>query len=270
MVWKRFLDSVRKTYPTLNVDVSQYQLRTERGKDLPGTSSLLQSGVATGQDLFVAPSAPKQAVTAPKKLSPTKQDLQYVEKLKEEGNEQMKQGQYALACERYSEAISLDDSNAVLYGNRSQAHLSLSQWKEALEDAQRAVEIDGTFAKAYLRGGKAAMALSNHREAHSILVRGLRVADRKNDKLSQQMCRELRKMISDCETQMASLKDTDSSSSNPRSAALEESQKAQLIDQFQRSIEQMQTEFNNGKLRQAKEIAKGILEVVKEIGRAHV
>lgn len=50
-----------------------------------------------------------------------------VEQLKVEGNAFHSQGDYAQARSKYSDAIKLDDGNAVLYANRAATYIALKQ-----------------------------------------------------------------------------------------------------------------------------------------------
>jgi len=52
--------------------------------------------------------------------------------LKDEGNKCMNEKKYQEAVEKYSVAIELDPTNAVLYSNRAQAHLSIDKHHGAL------------------------------------------------------------------------------------------------------------------------------------------
>ena len=78
------------------------------------------------------------------------------EQAKGEGNSLYKGGDYRGAVERYSAAIELNETPAYL-SNRAAAYLMLEQYKNAIADCKRAVEIDSNFLKGYLRWGKALM-----------------------------------------------------------------------------------------------------------------
>ncbi|KPI88193.1 putative DNAJ domain protein [Leptomonas seymouri] len=73
------------------------------------------------------------------------------EALKEEGNKSFKAGAYAEAIQHYSAAIEANPKEAVLYSNRSAAYLKKGQYLPAAADAEKAVEIDNTFVRAYSR-----------------------------------------------------------------------------------------------------------------------
>ena len=58
--------------------------------------------------------------------------------LKEEGNVFLKEGKFALAAEKYSEAIDIHPT-AVLYSNRAQAMIKLESYGLAIRDADMAI-----------------------------------------------------------------------------------------------------------------------------------
>ena len=60
---------------------------------------------------------------------------------------------YDDAIAAYTDAIALDPTNAVYYSNRAAAHTSKGDHASAVADAERAIEVDASFAKAYHRLG---------------------------------------------------------------------------------------------------------------------
>jgi stress-induced-phosphoprotein 1 len=96
------------------------------------------------------------------------------------GNELAKQSEFERAIEKYSEAIRFDPSDHRLYVNRSYCYEKLSYFQEfepffsfskvfqilnaletpsALNDADRAIILDPTWAKSYFRKGRALVGL---------------------------------------------------------------------------------------------------------------
>jgi len=67
----------------------------------------------------------------------------------------LKKGDFQNAIKYYSESMSLDPSNAILPANRAMAHLRLNKYTEALQDCDRAINLDEKFVKAYHRRGTA-------------------------------------------------------------------------------------------------------------------
>ncbi|CAG8485960.1 10388_t:CDS:2 [Ambispora gerdemannii] len=67
------------------------------------------------------------------------------------GNEYFGKKGFTSAVDEYSRGIELDSRNVVLYINRSEAHLRLSQFKRAFDDAETALKIDHKYQKAAIR-----------------------------------------------------------------------------------------------------------------------
>ena len=55
----------------------------------------------------------------------------------------------------YSKAIELDGGNPVFYCNRAAAHSKMNNHHLAIEDCQRAIDMDPSYSKAYGRMGLA-------------------------------------------------------------------------------------------------------------------
>ena len=72
---------------------------------------------------------------------------------------------YENAIKFYSQAIELNPSSAIYYGNRSLAYLRTECYGYALADATRAVEIDKKYIKGYYRRAASNMALGKFRAA---------------------------------------------------------------------------------------------------------
>lgn len=70
---------------------------------------------------------------------------------KDKGNEYIRNNQYDLAIECYTEAIELNPNNHVFFGNRALAFIFKNKWQEALEDANSAIKIDPSYAKGWLQ-----------------------------------------------------------------------------------------------------------------------
>ncbi|KAF2875976.1 heat shock protein-like protein STI1 [Massariosphaeria phaeospora] len=75
--------------------------------------------------------------------------------LKAEGNKLFAEKKFAESIEKFTQAIELDPSNHVLYSNRSGAYASLKDYKHALEDADKVVEIKPDWSKGWGRKGTA-------------------------------------------------------------------------------------------------------------------
>ncbi|XP_043837951.1 small glutamine-rich tetratricopeptide repeat-containing protein alpha-like [Dromiciops gliroides] len=87
------------------------------------------------------------------------------ERLKTEGNEQMKIENFEAAVSFYGKAIELNPANAVYFCNRAAAYSKLGNFAGAVEDCERAISIDSNYSKAYGRMGLALSSLKKHKEA---------------------------------------------------------------------------------------------------------
>jgi small glutamine-rich tetratricopeptide repeat-containing protein alpha len=103
--------------------------------------------VAAGGSSTSAPSA----TPAPKQ--PSAADKAEAEKLKATGNGQMSAKKYDDAIASYTSAIELDPSNPVFYSNRAAAHIGKKDYLSATSDAEKALEVDPKFIRAYSRLG---------------------------------------------------------------------------------------------------------------------
>jgi len=90
------------------------------------------------------------------------------------GNEQFKAGNFPKAIEHFSKAINLE-ANHVLYSNRSACYCSLRQYQEALDDAQKCIEMKGDWGKGYGRKGAALHGLGRFDQAVAAYEKGLDV-----------------------------------------------------------------------------------------------
>ncbi|KAG0556685.1 hypothetical protein M758_11G069900 [Ceratodon purpureus] len=100
---------------------------------------------------------------------------------KEEGNKFVKMGKkhYAEAVDCYTRAIDQNirdpQHNSVCYANRAHVNLLLGNNRRAYEDAEEAIKLNQANVKAYFRGAKAALALKLIPEALNIAEKGLQI-----------------------------------------------------------------------------------------------
>lgn len=93
--------------------------------------------------------------------------------LKEEGNDAVKANDFALAVQKYSDALGASPSDHTIYSNRSYAHQKLGDGKKALDDAEDCIALKGDFAKGWLRKGQAHELLGQYRNAVEAYRSGL-------------------------------------------------------------------------------------------------
>uniref|UniRef100_A0AAR2KPR4 DnaJ homolog subfamily C member 7 n=1 Tax=Pygocentrus nattereri TaxID=42514 RepID=A0AAR2KPR4_PYGNA len=88
---------------------------------------------------------------------------------KEEGNKAFKEGNFEEAYELYSEALTIDPNNiktnAKLYCNRATVGSKLKKLEQAIEDCTKAIKLDESYIKAYLRRAQCYMDTEQYEEA---------------------------------------------------------------------------------------------------------
>ncbi|KDD75869.1 calcineurin-like phosphoesterase [Helicosporidium sp. ATCC 50920] len=101
--------------------------------------------------------------------------VEKAEAAKTKANQAFKDKHYQQAADLYSAAIELYPENAVYWSNRAFAHIRMENFGSALADASRALECDGSYAKAYYRRAEASFALSRFKDAVRDLKSGCRL-----------------------------------------------------------------------------------------------
>ena len=84
---------------------------------------------------------------------------------KERGNAFIQQGKYQDALKCYTSGLELDPSNHALLSNRSLTFYRLDKFKEALDDAEKCIEISPNFGRGYLRKATALNSLECYSDA---------------------------------------------------------------------------------------------------------
>jgi DnaJ family protein C protein 7 len=95
--------------------------------------------------------------------------VQKLERTKEEGNALFKTGKYQEAINVYSQALQIDPSNRVtnskILQNRALCYIKVKDYKPAIADSTRALELDPSYTKARKTKAKAMGADGNWEEA---------------------------------------------------------------------------------------------------------
>ena len=85
--------------------------------------------------------------------------VQKLDRLKEEGNDFFKRGRYQQAIDVYTSALEVDagnrGTNSKILNNRAMCFSKLKQWTKALEDCDKAIQMDATYTKARKTRAKA-------------------------------------------------------------------------------------------------------------------
>lgn len=114
--------------------------------------SILDVFLKTKAKTFASASPHSEASVPQSSTDISETDKIKAESLKTKGNQLMGQKLYDSAIEQYTEAIKLDP-NPVYYSNRAAAWGGAGQHEKAVEDAEKALQLDPKFTKAYSRLG---------------------------------------------------------------------------------------------------------------------
>ncbi|NXH85283.1 TTC12 protein, partial [Edolisoma coerulescens] len=101
--------------------------------------------------------------------------------LKEKGNEAFREGDFALAIQRYTEGLQELRDKQELYTNRAQAYLKLHEYEKAISDCEWALKCNKNCLKAYFLMGKAHLALQHFSESRQCYEKMLRIDPQKEN-----------------------------------------------------------------------------------------
>lgn len=101
--------------------------------------------------------------------------MSLAEKLKNEGNDEFRKGNYQLAWDKYNEASQLDNTVPFYLGNRAQCELKLEEFGSAIETCTQALEIDNKNVKCYLRRAAAYTGTLQHKKAVKDLQKAVEI-----------------------------------------------------------------------------------------------
>ncbi len=95
---------------------------------------------------------------------------------------------YPTAIKFYTEAISHDPTDHLLFSNRSACYASIEQYQDALDDANKCVELKPDFARGYGRKGLAEFYLKKYQDAEKSYSKGLEL-DPTNEQFKEGLTR---------------------------------------------------------------------------------
>lgn len=98
------------------------------------------------------------------------------------------------AVDLYTQAIKLNPYDADLFADRAQANIKLGYFTEAVADANKAIELDPSMAKAYLRKGSAFLKLEEYCSAKATFEKGSSLA---NDERFSRLIKECDECIAE-------------------------------------------------------------------------
>ncbi|CAN7092129.1 unnamed protein product [Brassica rapa subsp. narinosa] len=115
--------------------------------------------------------------------------------LAEKAKEAFLEDDFDVAVDLYSRAIDLDPNCAAFFADRAQANIKILNFTaEAVADANKAIELEPTLSKAYLRKGTACMKLEEYSTAKAALQKGASVAPNES---------KFNKLIDECNLHIA-------------------------------------------------------------------
>jgi len=92
---------------------------------------------------------------------------------KAQGNQLFQEGKFVESIAEFTEAIRRHPTDAKLYSNRAASYVKLMEWGKALDDADKAIELDPHFSKAYWRKAKVQHFLKQYHKAIETFKKGL-------------------------------------------------------------------------------------------------
>lgn len=97
------------------------------------------------------------------------------EQHKDKGNEAFKAGNFPGAIKEFDEAIKRDPTNKAYYSNRALAYIKLMEPVMAKKDAEKALELDQNFVKAWARKGTAHQLMKEYHKSIEAFEKGMQL-----------------------------------------------------------------------------------------------
>lgn len=116
-------------------------------------------------------------VLEPTDITPSKYEFKEAEVLKSEGNKLFLEKKFSGALGKYSAAIRLNGTSAVMWSNRSACYLALGDAQNALVDAEVCRRLDPHWAKGCYRLAAARLELHQYEDAAVAAFEGCKIDD---------------------------------------------------------------------------------------------
>jgi len=91
------------------------------------------------------------------------------------GNEFFKDGKYPAAIKEYEEGLKRNPTSIAIFSNRCAAYIKLMEPTTALKDADKCLELDPKFVKAYARKGTCHHLMKEYHKAMKAFEDGLKI-----------------------------------------------------------------------------------------------
>jgi len=102
-------------------------------------------------------------------------DPEKAEEYRKEGNALFEKGDFPGAVKTYSEGLRRDPKSKALFSNRCMAYIKLMEFVYAMKDAEKCLELDPTFVKAYARKGTIHHLMKEYHKALAAYDQGLKL-----------------------------------------------------------------------------------------------
>jgi serine/threonine-protein phosphatase 5 len=110
--------------------------------------------------------------------------------LKDDGNKQLQVGHFMEAIKFYSHGLEYRPQNAIILSNRALAYIKIENYGLALQDSEKAIKSDPSYAKGYYRRASANFALNHYKLARKDLRQVCKLKPKDKDARSK---------LNDCE-----------------------------------------------------------------------
>ena len=111
-------------------------------------------------------------------------DPEKAEELRKRGNELFEKGDFPGAVREYTEGLKRDPNSKAIYSNRSAAYIKLMEFAYAMKDAEKCLQIDRNFVKAWLRKATCHHFMKEYHKALDAFDQGLKL-DPENKELKE-------------------------------------------------------------------------------------